>query len=218
MSRRKGLVVAAIVAAAVLIAGGSYAVTRFSGIGAGDAERAPSAPAGTSDSSCGLVGTRGDEVTVPARWENVAGYQLPVSTTDGPRLRDQAGAWSCFSHTRSGAVLAGYVIPMRAEGIASDWQAVVREQTMPGPGQKVKLQSTPTAGPEPVTIRGFNVAGYADDRATIAYYLHTPSLDASCTADLRWYKGDWRLELEEDGSTLSGCTPGIPAEFTPWGP
>jgi hypothetical protein len=107
---------------------------------------------------------------------------------------------------------------MRASGLAEDWKTVVQEQTVPGIGQAAKLRSTPPQSSEAVSVRGFTVAAYSDDRATIAYYLRTPTMEASCTADLRWFEGDWRLQLADDGGTLTGCTPGVPASFVPWGP
>jgi hypothetical protein len=114
-------------------------------------------------------------------------------------------------------VVAGYVISMRAE-LADDWAAVVRTQSMPGPGQSAKLGEQPSPATEQVQLRGFRVVAYSDDRATIGYYLHTPTLEADCTANLVWSDHDWRLQLQENGDTLSGCQPGVPDQFTPWGP
>jgi hypothetical protein len=106
---------------------------------------------------------------------------------------------------------------MRSTGLAQDWQAVVREQTMPGPGQAVLLGAVPNS-PNVVTPRGYDLAAYDQDRATIRYRLSTATGDFSCTTDVRWSAGDWRLMLGDDGSTSSGCVRGVPDAFTPWGP
>lgn len=178
----------------------------------------PGAPA-SAVSACGLPGTPGDDApgAKAATWAPVGAYSLPVSTTDGPGKRVDAGPWSCFAHTPSGAVLAGITIGLRAGGAAENWQEVVRTQTMPGPGQDALL-AKPLGDAALVTIRGFDIAGYSDQRSTIRYYLHTPEGDSNCTTDVQWSNDDWRLVLGDDGSTSSGCQLGVPADFTPWGP
>lgn len=210
--RRK--VAAAIITGAVVAAGAvTWVVT--------DSHHTPTAaptPTAPAMSTCGLTGTPGTPTNLPATWQNVAGWSLPISPTDGPGIRNPTASWSCYAHTPAGAVLAGAVIPMRADGVAEDWQTVVREQTVPGAGQTAKLNSTPTATSDIATIRGFTIAAYSEDRATINYYLPTASGQFSCTVDVVWYNSDWRLRLGDDGSTATGCTPGVPASFTPWGP
>ena len=142
---------------------------------------------------------------------------MPVSKTDGPGKQVAAGPWSCYTRTPSGAVLAGITIALRANGVAENWQDVARQQTIPGPGQTALL-AKPLPAAEVVTVRGYTVAGYTPDRATVRYYLHTPTTDANCTADVQWSSGDWRLVLTDSGSTTSGCATGAPVDFTPWGP
>lgn len=149
-------------------------------------------------------------------WTDVAGRPLPTSSTDGPGIRDPRGPWSCFTRTEAGAVLAGYVIAMRI-GLADDRAAVIREQTMPGPGQDVLLATVPNSSG--ITVpRGFDVAAYSEDRSTIRYRLSLNDSEYTCTTDVRWSDGDWRLVVGDDGSTSSGCVRGVPTEFTPWGP
>lgn len=106
---------------------------------------------------------------------------------------------------------------MRIGGLADDRDAVVRQQTIPGPGQAVLLGSV--ANPQSIeTPRGFEIAAYSPDAATIRYRLDTASGDFACTTDVRWSSGDWRLLVGDDGSTSSGCVQGVPDQFTPWGP
>lgn len=220
--RRRTLVAGA---AVVVVAVGATAVVlghRDEQRGAVSTPATASASAGSSGSSmsaCGLAGTPGPgaDGATSATWEAVGAYSLPVSTTDGPGVRVPAGPWSCFSHTPSGAVLAGITIGQRANGVAENWQDVARQQTMPGPGQDALL-SKPLPDAEVVTVRGYTVAGYSPDRATIRYYLHSSSADASCTTEVQWSADDWRLVLTDKGSTTSGCALGAPDGFTPWGP
>lgn len=210
--RRRTLVGIGAATAAVLTVGGVVALS-----GPGKPTAVTPAPPAAAESSCGLPGTPGTDGAAAATWANVAGWPLPVSATDGPGRRDTTGPWSCFARTESGAVLAGYVIAMRIGGLADDRPAVVREQTMPGPGQAVLLGSVPNPQ-DIVTPRGFDVAAYSPSSATIRYRLNTASGDFACTTDVSWSDGDWRLGVGDDGSTSSGCERGVPAEFVPWGP
>lgn len=214
-----------------LIAGSAAAVIALTGTVLGVALTRPdSGAAGTTgppaaatalaaaESSCGLPGTPGDgtQGATNVTWTEVAGRPLPTSSTDGPGRRTERGPWSCYTRTPSGAVLAGYVIALRIE-LADDRQAVIREQTIPGPGQEVLLGAVANSG-ELVTPRGFDVAAYSRDRSTIRYRLSTASGEYACTTDVQWSEGDWRLVLGDDGSTSSGCVRGVPDQSTPWGP
>lgn len=209
-----------------VVAAGAVAVAAVVAVSAGVAASGGTPPAAvpapqpvSAVSACGLPGTPADstEGATAATWQAVGAYMLPVSATDGPGTRVQSGPWSCFTRTESGAVLAGLTISLRASGVAENWHDVITAQTLPGAGQDAAL-AAPLGPAEQVTVRGFQVAAYTEDRATIRYYLHSPSIDASCTEDVAWSAGDWRLVLGDDGSTSSGCTQGAPATFTPWGP
>ena len=112
--------------------------------------------------------------------------------------------------------MAGYVIAMRI-GLADDRAAVIRQQTMPGPGQDVLLGTVSNSSAINIP-RGFAIAAYSQDRSTIRYRISSNSVDYACTTDVRWSDGDWRLVVEDDGSTSSGCVRGVPDAFTPWGP
>lgn len=215
-TRRRGVIIAAALIGGAVLTFGTVQAVRPD---VGGLTAAPPPVSAAAESSCGLRGTQGvaAEGATAATWEAVGAYSLPVSETDGPGVRVPSGPWSCFARTPSGAVLAGLVISWRAAGAAENWQDVIRAQTLPGPGQDAALADG-LGSPELVTVRGFDVAAYTEDRATIRYYLHTPAIDASCTEDLTWSEGDWRLVLGEDGSTSSGCSRGAPDTFTPWGP
>ena len=214
----------------LFIAGGAVAVAivlvvvLVAGLGRGNNTTADSQPAPTKPTttapSCGLPGTPGLAVTgaTNVRWDTQTGYPLPISATDGPARRDPTGPWSCFTDTPSGAVLAAYVIPIRVGGVAEHWQQVAREQTMPGAGQDALLAAGVQANSQQVTIRGFNVSAFSQAKATVAFYVHSSALDLTCSTNVRWYQGDWRVELQDDGSTSTGCSQQPPEHFTPWGP
>ena len=122
------------------------------------------------DSACGLTGgstatpTTGPQV----QWQNVDGAWLPVSTTQGPGRRNPAGAWSCFAHTPTGAVLAGLTISNRM-GVASDFAGLIKQQTLPGPGQTIQLkQGQSSHSPnDQVTPFGFVLNAYDPTAATV---------------------------------------------------
>ena len=216
--RRRVVVVAGSAAAALLVVGTVTGLALRQPDGTSATKTAPVPPPfTTAESACGLRGSDGTQGAVDASWEDVAGWALPISATDGPGMRDPRGAWSCYTRTESGAVLAAYIIAMRGGGLADDWQTVVREQTMPGPGQETLLGSVPNFS-SVTTPRGFDIAGYTDDRATVRYRLLVNGGEYACTIDVQWSRDDWRLVLGNDGSTSSGCSREIPAEFTPWGP
>jgi hypothetical protein len=208
-------VIAGAVAAAVLVGVGVWAAVADRSTSSAVPAPAPAAVA--PESACGLPGSA-EGSTPPATWEDAGGgWTLPVTVSDGPGVRDPHGPWSCYTRTPIGAVLAGYVISMRM-GLADDWQAVVRTQTQPGPGQQAALGTPPAPMTDMVQLRGFRVVAFDGARATVGYYLHTSGGEYDCTANLAWVGGDWRLLLQDDGSSLSGCTRGVPETFTPWGP
>ena len=214
--RRRTAVVAGSAAVALALVGTVTGVA-LTGAGSPTSEPAPVPPPFASvESACGLEGSEGTEGAISVTWTDVAGRPLPTSRTDGPGVQTERGPWSCYARTEAGAVLAGYVIAMRV-GLADDRAAVIREQTLPGPGQDVLLASVPNSS-EVVTPRGFAVAAYSSEASTIRYRLSTAAGEYSCTTDVRWSDGDWRLVVGNDGSTSSGCERGAPDKFTPWGP
>lgn len=217
MSKRRLALIIGAAVTALAVAGGALLWVR--GDTSADSQPTPTTATDT-EAPCGQFGTPGPEAkgaTTGIKWDDQTGWPLPISPTDGPAERVQGGTWSCYARTPSGAVVAAYVISMRASGLADDWIGVTRAQSVPGPGVEAHIAAgVPTASP--VTPRGFQIAAYSDDRATVRYYLHTGEGDASCTIDVAWYAADWRLVIGDDGSTATGCTTEVPTTFTPWGP
>ncbi len=185
-----------------------------------------SRPVGSNyDSACGLSG---GTTTVPTdtppgvEWQNVDGWYLPVSNSNGPGKRIPDGPWSCFSRTPTGAVIAAYTVAERV-GVAKDFKAVVTQQTVPGVGQSTLLAQGPKPpSAEGVTIPvGFLVDSYTNDDATVTLYVRQGAVSATCSLHVQWFggpKGDWLLRLETDGGTSSGCIQGAPNRYVKWGP
>jgi hypothetical protein len=163
------------------------------------------------DSACGLHGgATATPTTAPdVQWQNDGGDWLPVSNTQGPGRRDTNGAWSCFARTPVGAVLAAWTIPARL-GDAAEFTAVVKQQTLPGPGQDARLKQGQTrhlASDEPLPL-GFRVNAYDGSIATITFYVRQPGLTGRCASSVQWVggkAGDWELRFATDGSAVFGC-------------
>lgn len=219
MTRRAWVTIGAAFVAVLVVAAVVVVVVTGRGNRTTADNQAPPTKTTANPASCGLPATPAPAVTgaTRARWvTDSAGFMLPVSATDGPAKRDPAGAWSCFTDTPSGAVLAAWTISLRV-AVAPNWQQVVKQQTIPGPGQTAML----AAGVQQVEVdtpRGFQVAAFSPERATITFWIQSPQFAATCSNSVEWTGGDWRLVLENDGGTSPGCTREPPATFTPWGP
>lgn len=127
----------------------------------------------TYESACGLTGGSATMPTTSApavEWESVMdglGY-VPISAEHGPGEYSGDGAWTCFARTPMGAAIAAYVIAMRVDGVAENFEDAVIRGTMPGVGQTQKLsEGPPGAGGYEVIPKGFIIDRYTDDEATI---------------------------------------------------
>lgn len=215
--RRRRLIVGA--ATAVAAAAGGWALVGHHG---------HSTPATAAyESACGLSGgSTAVPTTTPAtQWQDFGPTWLPISTQHGPGARSATGPWSCFSHTPTGAVFAAFTIPART-GIAEDFGSVIRQQTMPGPGQAALLkrgQVLATSADLTVPV-GFRVDAYTGDAATVSFQWLQKGQDFVCTSGVQWAggsRGDWLLRLQPDGGVLLGCTQeqGFDQSgFIKWGP
>ncbi|MFY0409916.1 hypothetical protein [Solicola sp. PLA-1-18] len=184
----------------------------------GPSDSAPSAGE-TYDSACGL---RGGSLQEPTQqpddltFERVDGWAYPISKSAGPGRRDPQGAWSCFARTPTGAVVAAQVIGLRV-GLASDFSAVVRAQTVPGVGQNQLLQAGQPEGQGITDTKGFVLESYSNDEAVVSYYLVQQGRSFTCSQEVQWRDDDWKLRLGSDGSTSSGCVESAPSRYVPWG-
>jgi hypothetical protein len=177
------------------------------------------------DSACGLTGgTVATPKTAPVtQWQNLNGWYLPVTTAYGPGTRSATGAWSCYAHTPTGAVLAAWTIPVRIES-AKDFASVVRQQTVGGAGQQALL----TQGQDhssamlPVPL-GFRIDSYSKNAAAVTFHVRQAGAEAACAAGLRWQPGvssDWVLDLQPNGDMYMSCVPWAAggAEYIDWSP
>jgi hypothetical protein len=124
----------------------------------------------------------------------------------------------CYSHTPSGALLASVQIGTRYL-LAPDGVAVVREQIVPGKGQRALIDALEERGPVEVEsgdvcqVAGFRFVHYTPDRAVIARASRCPGDVLQLTeVAVEWRDGDWKVVLDENGSesattsTLSDLT------------
>lgn len=188
---------------------------------------APTAPASAaaSDGSCDVPpGNQAIPTSAPAgvTWQIYDTVALPFSAQAGPTVISGDVA-RCYAHSPTGALLAVAQVFVRIE-IASDWQAVLDEQVMPGTGKKVFASERPS---EDVTVApgefgqfvAFQFVTYSPAVAAIQLVVQLPDgtlQEAAMT--VTWSDGDWRLDLLPDGqpnanvaqlSSLSG--------FIAWG-
>jgi hypothetical protein len=163
----------------------------------------------------------------PVSWQLFAGVPLPYSATAGPRLVDglvHAG----FERSQTGALLAAAHLSTRyLLTPGSGWREVVARQVLPGPGRDayVRLRATvddstdsPGGHGQPA---GFRVLAFTPDVAVVQEAIRFPEsgvLQVTSTT-LRWVGGDWRLQLQPDGST-SPTAQQVPDldGFVVWGP
>jgi hypothetical protein len=185
-------------------------------------------PAAAYGSACGLTGgsTAPPAEAPTVQWQNVDGAWLPVSTTQGPGRRSATGPWSCYAHTPTGAVLAALTIPTLL-GVTGGFAGVVKQQTVPGPGQDALLKQgqSRNAANDQVTPFGFAINSYDDTAATVTFYVRKRASSIRCSSTVQWIgasNGDWDLRLATDGSVASACEQVPDAQrapgFVSWGP
>jgi hypothetical protein len=195
------LVVALLIVVLVMTSGG----------GGGKIGQAQPAPA-TAGSATATSPSTVDEgpTTVPTAppagvtWQLYHTVALPFSTQAGPRHVTDSTATG-YAHTPTGALLAAAQIPIR-KLIAPDWQAVVAQQVVPGPGRDAfstvrarVTDATPTPG-ELSQFAGFKFVNYSPNLATIQFVSRFVSGTLQvATITVQWQAGDWKEVLQPDG-------------------
>lgn len=173
--------------------------------------------------------TSGSDQTVPTSpptgvtWSLTAGFAVPSSAGDGPKLHGAGGVGYCYSHTPLGALLAASNLG-RGTGTPQDKQdAVLSLSVVPNEysAQVAKTQATPDdqsgAG---VQLAGFRIISYSPDQASIALAASVAGRTDSypqLTVAMQWYAGDWRA-VPQPGPTLvvTGSSAPSLAGFVPW--
>ena len=173
--------------------------------------------------------TSGSDQTIPTSpptgvtWSLTAGFAVPSSATDGPKLHSPAGIVYCYSHTPLGALLAASNLG-RGTGTPQDKQdAVLSLSVVPNEysAQVAKTPATPDdqsgAG---VQLAGFRIISYSPTQASIALAASVAGRTDSypqLTVAMQWYAGDWRA-VPQPGPTLivTGSSAPSLAGFVPW--
>lgn len=177
------------------------------------------APKNAYESACGLKGgstANPPEKPTDTTWETIEGWPIPISASAGPGKRTKDGPWTCFARTPTGAAFAFYTIITRLQ-LAEDYNAVVTSQVAAGPGQDAVLADG-QSGPAPVyEPKGFIIESYNLDDAVISIYVVQEGRAFTCSGEVAWRAGDWRLRAAADGSTALGCDESEPPSYVPWG-
>ena len=190
------------------------------GLFAGDHDPAPAAaapstaPDAAEPSVCGLpdVALTGTVDRAPAAtWSMVGTVAAPTVDGQGPGVIDDDGFRSCFAHTPTGAVVAGYNLAAMGsyDPVRSRFDA---EAVAPGPGRDAGLadpapQGGPSGGPRPEFV-GFRVLRYTGQQADLDLALLSSTGQMfGFTAYLEWAEGDWKVRVADDGSDLSSVSP-----------
>jgi len=186
--------------------------------GGSDAPPAAAAPSpaagdGSDPSVCGLTDVALDgtvEQAPPATWSMVGTIPAPSVDGQGPGKIDADGFRSCFAHTPTGAVVAGYNLaamgsypPVRARFNA--------EAIAPGPGRDAGLADPPkgdSSGGPRLEFTGFRVLRYTGQQADLDLaMLASTGQMFGFTLYLEWAEGDWKARVADDGSDLTTLSP-----------
>lgn len=172
------------------------------------------------ESSCGLNGGSTQVPTVEPsdiEWVRLEGWAYPISDSAGPGKKPRNGPWSCFARTPMGAVIAAYTIDLRLVFV-DDFEAAVRAQVVPGVGRDALLSQGQPEPPGSITdTKGFVVEAYSPNDAVVSLYVVQQGRSFTCSVEVQWSDGDWKLRAQSDGSTASGCIEAEPPRYVPWG-
>lgn len=138
---------------------------------------------------------------------------LPSSDSLGPTV-EHGGVARCFAHSPTGALLAASQITTRYF-LSSDWRSVVDLQVLPGPGRDAFTQrqadlegqfgmaDDPDAG-QINQFAGYRFVTYTAETAVVQLARRTPEGKyTSAIHTLVWQNGDWKLQMQSDGSDAS---------------
>jgi hypothetical protein len=168
---------------------------------------APAASPDVRAGSCDVPpGPQAIPVSAPTgvTWELYDTVALPFSAQAGPTVIDGDVA-RCYAHSPTGALLATVQIAVRY-ALAANWQAVIAQQVLPGTGRNVYAAERPGAD---ITVQagqfgqfaGFQFVTYTSALAVVQIVVQLPSGQMQVTTmTVQWSGGDWRLQLQPDGS------------------
>lgn len=179
------------------------------------AAAAPTAAAADSSqpSVCGLpevVLSDTVDQAPAATWSMVGTIAAPTVDGQGPGVVDDDGFRSCFAHTPTGAVVAGYNLAAMGgyPPVRSRFNA---EALAPGPGRDAVLADPPQgdgSGAPRLEFAGFQVLRYTGQQADLDLaMLASTGQMFGFTVYLEWAEGDWKVRMADDGSDLSAISP-----------
>jgi len=121
-----------------------------------------------------------------------AGMLLPVSADHGP-AKTEGDFWRCFSHTPTGAVLAGFTLVIdfsAGQEIDAASDSINRDRLF-------QEQSNSTNDEEFPPLLGYRITSSNTDSAKVQYLSKGGEDYASLTVNLMWSEidHDWRLDL-----------------------
>uniref|UniRef100_UPI00397F0A7C hypothetical protein n=1 Tax=Streptomyces sp. 021-3 TaxID=2789259 RepID=UPI00397F0A7C len=121
------------------------------------------------------------------------------------------------AHSPTGAVLAAMVLLGQLQNQAVGISAL-KARVVPGPGRDAAIAASQQAAKTPKTANGevqfaaFKVLDYPPNATrTIIQVVANLNNKAygAMPVTLRWYKGDWYVELQEDGTLNGSVEPDI---------
>lgn len=138
-----------------------------------------------------------------------AGMLLPVSAEHGPAKMD-GEFWRCFSHTPTGAVVAGFTLVIdfsAGREIDAAAESMNRERLFQEQGSGTSDEGFPP-------MLGYRVMNSSDDSAIVEYLSKTGEQYAAMSVNLVWSEKahDWRLDLSASPPTWN--TVNDPTSFT----
>lgn len=143
-------------------------------------------------------------------WQIFKSSALPVSAAAGP-LITEGDVVRCYAHTPAGALIAATQLSARVE-LADGWRQVVNRSVVAGPGREAFVQehakqasSAPAGAGSLAQVAGFRFVTFSPETAVIELVVRAPTTGslASSVTTVKWADGDWKLELQPDGSANS---------------
>lgn len=162
---------------------------------------APSQPGATNTnaSGCNVPGanTVVPTTAIPATWQLVGSFAVPVSQTAGPRKVAGPGGTlrSCYQHSPTGAVLAAMNIALASA--TSNSHQVLEQGYTPGPGL-TEVEQLPVDGSN-ASIAGFltQACTQASCLVKIAFTVQSQNIEGSMP--MIWVGGDWKVNGQITG-------------------
>ncbi|TCC40595.1 hypothetical protein [Kribbella speibonae] len=150
-------------------------------------------------------------------WQFEGAMLIPLQAASGPAATSPNGVRSCFAHSPTGAVLAAMVMLGQLQNQAVGISAL-KSRVVPGPGRDAAIAAAQQSAKTPKTANGevqfaaFKVLDYPPN-ATRAIIQVVADLNnkayGAMPVTLRWYKSDWYVELQEDGTLNGSVEPDI---------